>query len=502
MPRLGARGGLGLPAHLQRELGGAFLTSMVTEERRRRGPRGRLRPARRGDRRGDLRREHDDAQLRALAHRRARLAAGRRGHRDAARPRREHRSLARARRRQAADRPLLRARRRVPPRPRPPALARSRRGRGSSRSPGPRTRVGTVTPVRGDRRARPRGRRARLGRRRALRPPRRHRGRRGRRRRAALLALQVLRAPPRASPTAAASCSSAGAPTRSAPRATPPGSATRPGTLPHELLCGFIAAGRVPARRRLGVHHDPRDARSASSFLDGLPARLDAPRAADDGRARADLRAQPARRAARGGRGAAWRGGLRGLARQLLRGRGDGAPRPPRGRRADRHRPHEHRGRGRAPARGAPARTSGRARAARRSTHPLVHYHRAVAVFERSELANGAAAAVGAAAPRPVGRLLRHARGRLALRARRQPRHRPLRRAHVLQGHRAPPELARPDDADRRDRRRVQRLHLEGVHRLLRPLRRRRPRHRASTSCSTCSATRSSTPRRSSARRA
>ena len=58
-----------------------------------------------------------------LAHGRARLAGGRRGRRDEARPRREHLAVARARPRQAAHRPLLRARRRVPDRPRPPALA-------------------------------------------------------------------------------------------------------------------------------------------------------------------------------------------------------------------------------------------------------------------------------------------------------------------------------------------------------------------------------------------
>ena len=62
---------------------------------------------------------------------------------------------------------------------------------------------------------------------------------------------------------------------------------------------------------------------------------------------------------------------------------------------------------------------------------------------------------------------------------RRDERHRALRRAHVLQGHRAPPDRARHRRRDRRDRRRVQRLHRQGVHGLLRPLRRRRPRHRA-----------------------
>ena len=52
------------------------------------------------------------------------------------------------------------------------------------------------------------------------------------------------------------------------------------------------------------------------------------------------------------------------------------------------------------------------------------------------------------------------------------------------------------------DRRRVQRLHEQGVHGLLRQVRGRVPRPARSTCSSTCSATRSSRPRRSSARRA
>ena len=60
-----------------------------------------------------------------------------------------------------------------------------------------------------------------------------------------------------------------------------------------------------------------------------------------------------------------------------------------------------------------------------------------------------------------------------------EPRHRPLRGAHVLQGHGAPAHRARPLDGSRQDRRRVQRVHLEGVHGLLHPLRGRAARHRA-----------------------
>ncbi len=78
-----------------------------------------------------------------------------------------------------------------------------------------------------------------------------------------------------------------------------------------------------------------------------------------------------------------------------------------------------------------------------------------------------------------IGLVLRDARGRLAVRDARVEGHRALRRAHVLQGHRAP--AGRPHDLhrDRRDRRRVQRLHGQGAHGLLRPLRVGDARHRA-----------------------
>ena len=56
-------------------------------------------------------------------------------------------------------------------------------------------------------------------------------------------------------------------------------------------------------------------------------------------------------------------------------------------------------------------------------------------------------------------------------------RHRALRRAHVLQGHRAAADRARHRRRDRRDRRRVQRVHEQGVHGLLRQVRGRAPRH-------------------------
>ncbi len=78
-----------------------------------------------------------------------------------------------------------------------------------------------------------------------------------------------------------------------------------------------------------------------------------------------------------------------------------------------------------------------------------------------------------------IGLVLRHARSRLAVRDARVEGHRPLRGAHVLQGHGATPDRSHDLDRDRRDRRRVQRVHRQGAHRLLRPLRIRDARHRA-----------------------
>ena len=80
---------------------------------------------------------------------------------------------------------------------------------------------------------------------------------------------------------------------------------------------------------------------------------------------------------------------------------------------------------------------------------------------------------------RAVGVLLPHVRRRLALRAAGGRRDRALRRAHALQGHRAPADRTGHRDRDRHDRRRVQRLHGEGAHGLLREVRRGDARRRA-----------------------
>ena len=73
-----------------------------------------------------------------------------------------------------------------------------------------------------------------------------------------------------------------------------------------------------------------------------------------------------------------------------------------------------------------------------------------VAVFERQTLVERPPRPHRADAAGAVDLVLRHARRRLALRDRRDERHRALRRAHVLQGHGAPPDRARHLGRDRR----------------------------------------------------
>ena len=127
---------------------------------------------------------------------------------------------------------------------------------------------------------------------------------------------------------------------------------------------------------------------------------------------------------------------------------------------------------------------------------------RLMPVFERQTLSNGLRPLDCADRARAVRLLLRDARRGLALRDPGHERDRALLRAHVLQGHRAAPHGARHRERDRRHRRRIQRLHGQGVHGLLRALCGRAPVDRPRRARSTCSATRPSTPRKSSARRA
>ena len=227
--------------------------------------------------RGRVRRQHDDAELRALARGLARVGRRRRDRLHPPGSRRQRRPLARARSRQRPRGPLRRRRRRLPARPRPAPLAALGPHAGRRLPVGvERRRDGDAR--RRDRRARPRGGSARLGRRRALRTARADRRRRRRRRRVDLLAVQVLRAAPRA---------------RVHPRrarrdvADVQGSAGRPrfetGTQPHELLAGFVAA--VDYLDDVGWETIAARERSlARQFLDGLPRGVDAARDPDESR--------------------------------------------------------------------------------------------------------------------------------------------------------------------------------------------------------------------------
>ena len=242
---------------------------------------------------------------------------------------------------------VRRRRRRVSPRPRPPALAPSRAD-ACRRLPVGLERRRHGDAGRRDRRARARGRRARVGRRGALRPARADRRAGGRRRRPALLAVQVLRPAPRARlrPARAARVVAAvqGAPVARTCRS---GTASRRARTPHELLAGFVAAVELP-RQWVGWDFVLEHERVLGAAVPRRAAGRMAPAwDPDDGRPRVDVRDHARRAHARARGDRARRAGLRGLARQLLRGRDHEAARPAGRRRACRHRPLQHGRRGR-----------------------------------------------------------------------------------------------------------------------------------------------------------
>ena len=117
---------------------------------------------------------------------------------------------------------------------------------------------------------------------------------------------------------------------RPAPDA-PVGQRFETGTPPHELLAGFVAA--VEYLDDVGWDSSPEHERAlGEQFLDGLPDGVDAARDPDDGRPRRDVRDHPRAVTPAAAARVPRRARLRGLARQLLRGRDHAAPRP-RGRR-------------------------------------------------------------------------------------------------------------------------------------------------------------------------
>ena len=300
--------------------------------------------------------EHDDAQLRALAHGRPGAARRRRDPRHEARPRRQRRPVARARARPRAHRSARRAPRRHHARPRRPqveALGADADRRVPARLERRRDARRRATR----RRAGARGGRARVGGRRALRAARTDRRRRARRRRPDLLAVQVLRAAPRTGlrPRRGARALAAvqGAPRRRRAGRQP----LRDGHARARAARGLRRRGRLRRRRRLGP--DPRaragarraaprgasrtaGASTGSPTMEGrVPTFAVTHADADAGRRRLATRGAEDRR----------------VGRQLLRRRGDGPARAARRSRPHRDRPLQHGGRGRPAARSACARS-------------------------------------------------------------------------------------------------------------------------------------------------
>ena len=273
-------------------LGGAFVdlagdrrrSSTAAHADRRGAPR-------RDGRRGGLRREHDDAELRAHARGLARVAGRRRDRLHAARPRRQHLAVARARAR---------------PRPRPSASAdvddECRLDLDTARVAAVRAHARRRVPV-----GLERGRHAdarRRDRRSSRTTPARSRGSTpcttaphgpidvagGRRRRRCSARRTSSTGRTSGSRSAGASCSSRGARTRCGPPPiSPSATATRPGrsrtscspaSSPRSTTCGEIGWDFILEHERaLG-----------EQFLDGLPDAWTLHGVADDGRPRADVR--------------------------------------------------------------------------------------------------------------------------------------------------------------------------------------------------------------------
>ena len=205
----------------------------------------------------------------------------------------------------------------------------------------------------GDRRARPRGRRARLVRRGALRAARRHRDPRApastccsARRTSSSGRTSGSRGPPRPARGLA--------PVQGAAASDAPGQRHETGTLPHELLCGFIAT--VEYLHGVGWKFITEHERKLGQrFLDGLPDgwTLHGPPTMEGRVSTFARHARPTRRPRRRRRGSAPPGSRSGTATTTPSRSSSTSGSRRRG--AHRHRPHEHGGRGRPAARGAAA---------------------------------------------------------------------------------------------------------------------------------------------------
>ena len=130
-PAVGRRRDARLPPAPQRQHALGLPDQRRDRRADRRRPRGARRLPRRLARRDRLRRQHDDAHVPPRARARARLAAGRRGHRHRTRPPRQRRSVARGGARRRPRRAHRAVRRRDAANSTGPrSSARSRRGRG------------------------------------------------------------------------------------------------------------------------------------------------------------------------------------------------------------------------------------------------------------------------------------------------------------------------------------------------------------------------------------
>ena len=205
--------------------------------------------------------------------------------------------------------------------------------------------------LRGDRTARARRGRTRLDRRRALRTARADRCRGGRCRRAALLALQVLRAAPRPRVRPQAARREL-APLQGAARAAT--SRSRGASRRARSRTSSWRASSPPSstwRTSAGTSSRSTSARWANVSSTGYPIAGVLHGVADDGRPGSRRSRSITGIAPRGRRDPTRRAWLRRVGRQLLRRRDHEPPRPAGRGRSHRHRPLQHRGRGRPAAR-------------------------------------------------------------------------------------------------------------------------------------------------------
>ena len=189
--------------------------------------------------------------------------------------------------------------------------------------------VGTVTPVAEIAAARARRGRARVGRRRALRAARPDRRRRPPARTSLLCSPYKFYGPHLGLAFGRRELLESWRPYKVRPAADQPGRPPLRDRARSRTSCSRASSPRSStSTTSAGSSSHEHERALGQQFLDGLPDGVDAARRPDDGRPRADVRDHARVVSPAGGGGAARRARLRGLARQLLRGRDHEAPRP------------------------------------------------------------------------------------------------------------------------------------------------------------------------------